>query len=410
MTPRDSAWPGATARSRARPELAGELGQPPAGGRAARDQAGVERVDGLVKVHSLRAVDGAGVTILHDFAADLAIARRRASSVGQPTSPGEARCSRKRSSTRRSPRRATARSPSTSAPITPASGTPPTGSAATRSPRPRSTGRRASRPRAMDYTDEEHEVWRTVCRELARQARALRLPRVPRGRGGARRCPTDRVPQLDEVSERPAAADRLRATTRPPGSSRCDEFYGSLGDGVFHSTQYLRHPPRRSTRPSPTSSTRSSATATCSPTRDFAELNRLAGHAAQRVETDEALQFLADVFWFTIEFGVMWEDGELRAYGAGHPVSYGEIEEFRTMEIRPLDLARDGHAALRHHPLPADPVRAPTSMDAADRRAWAASSPAFDDDTPARLEAAHSTAGDGPRATMEPSRSRAASR
>ena len=37
----------------------------------------------------------------------------------------------------------------------------------------------------------------------------------------------------------------------------------------------------------------------------FAELNRLAGDAARRAETQEALQLVADVFWFTIEFGVV---------------------------------------------------------------------------------------------------------
>ena len=74
----------------------------------------------------------------------------------------------------------------------------------------------------------------------------------------------------------------------------------------------------------------------------FAELKRLAGDAARRVQTDEALQFIADVFWFTLEFGVVWEDGELRAYGAGILSSYGEIEEFRQMEIRPLDFGEMG--------------------------------------------------------------------
>jgi phenylalanine-4-hydroxylase len=60
------------------------------------------------------------------------------------------------------------------------------------------------------------------------------------------------------------------------------------------------------------------------------------------VETDEALQFLADVFWFTIEFGVMREEGEVRAYGAGILSSYGEIEEFRGADLRPLDLLEMG--------------------------------------------------------------------
>ena len=68
-------------------------------------------------------------------------------------------------------------------------------------------------------------------------------------------------------------------------------------------------------------------------------MKRAAGEATTRVETDAALQAIADVFWFSLEFGVLWEDGELRAYGAGILSSYGEIEEFRSMEIRPLDIA-----------------------------------------------------------------------
>ena len=64
-----------------------------------------------------------------------------------------------------------------------------------------------------------------------------------------------------------------------------------------------------------------------------------AASVSTRVETDAALQTIADVFWFTLEFGVMYEESELRAYGAGILSSYGEIEEFRSMEIRPLDIA-----------------------------------------------------------------------
>ena len=70
----------------------------------------------------------------------------------------------------------------------------------------------------------------------------------------------------------------------------------------------------------------------------LADLYQAAGRASLRCDTDEALDRFSRVFWFTLEFGVVHEDGELRAYGAGLLSSYGEIESFRDAEIRPWDL------------------------------------------------------------------------
>ncbi len=117
------------------------------------------------------------------------------------------------------------------------------------------------------------------------------------------------------------------------------EFYGSLADGRFHSTQYVRHHDAPLYTPEPDLIHEVVGHAHLLADPQFAELNRLAGQAARRAETERGLQLVADVFWFTIEFGVLYEEGELRAYGAGILSSYGEIEEFRGMEIRPLDFA-----------------------------------------------------------------------
>jgi phenylalanine-4-hydroxylase len=77
----------------------------------------------------------------------------------------------------------------------------------------------------------------------------------------------------------------------------------------------------------------------------FAELYRLAGDASRRCESDAALEFFSRVFWFSLEFGVVWERGELRTYGAGLLSSYAEIELFRSAEVRPLDIAAMGSTA-----------------------------------------------------------------
>jgi phenylalanine-4-hydroxylase len=45
-----------------------------------------------------------------------------------------------------------------------------------------------------------------------------------------------------------------------------------------------------------------------------------------------------------MEFGVVWERGELRAFGAGILSSVGETASFREVEVQPADLVAMGHA------------------------------------------------------------------
>ena len=190
---------------------------------------------------------------------------------------------------------------------------------------------------SVAYTDEENGIWRRVCQELRVKHERYAVGEFLTAKA-ALGLPEDRVPQLEEVTE------RLRPLTgfvyRPaPGLVPLREFYGSLADRTFHSTQYVRHPSEPLYTPEPDIIHEVIGHGNVLASPRFAELNRLAGEAARRVETEEALQVVADVFWFTFEFGVVWEAGELKAYGAGILSSYGEIEEFRHMEIRPLDFA-----------------------------------------------------------------------
>ena len=62
-----------------------------------------------------------------------------------------------------------------------------------------------------------------------------------------------------------------------------------------------------------------------------AELNRLAGQAARRLETQAGRDFFAKVFWFSIESGSWWKTcsthPELRAYCAWLSPLDGRIKE-----------------------------------------------------------------------------------
>jgi phenylalanine-4-hydroxylase len=192
----------------------------------------------------------------------------------------------------------------------------------------------------IEYTEAEHEVWRIVSRELAPK-HAKYACRDFREAAAALALPTDRIPQLDEVTAglQPLTGWSYHAAA---GLVPLREFLGALGDRIFHSTQYIRHGAMPLYTPEPDLIHEVIGHGNLLASPRFAAIKREAGLAAQRVETDEALQFLADVFWFTIEFGVMREEGEVRAYGAGILSSYGEIEEFRGADLRPLDLLEMG--------------------------------------------------------------------
>jgi phenylalanine-4-hydroxylase len=197
-------------------------------------------------------------------------------------------------------------------------------------------------PPRIEYSEAEQNVWRTVRRELAPKYERYAIAEF-REAVEQVALPTDRVPGLDEVSARVAPLSGWRYVPAA-GLVPLREFYGSLERRVFHSTQYVRHPDVPLYTPEPDIVHEVIGHGHLLATPTFGELHRLAGVATNRLADDDNVRFLSKVFWFSLEFGVVVEDGELRAYGAGILSSYGEIEEFRGMEHRRLDIAEMGTA------------------------------------------------------------------
>jgi phenylalanine-4-hydroxylase len=77
---------------------------------------------------------------------------------------------------------------------------------------------------------------------------------------------------------------------------------------------------------------------------EFADLSQKIGEGSLSAD-DEQVEKLATLYWFTIEYGVLIEDGKLRAYGAGLLSSFGELEHALSgeVEVRAFDpvLAKD---------------------------------------------------------------------
>lgn len=190
------------------------------------------------------------------------------------------------------------------------------------------------------YIEEEHEVWRLVSAELAVKHRKYATAETLEGKERLG-LPTDHVPQLDEVNVllTPLTGFHYEPVSGLVGPS---DFYGRLGDGVFMSTQYIRHPSAPRYTPEPDVIHEVIGHGVKMATDEYAHLYRRFGVATKRCTDDEAVRFLSRVFWFTMEFGVHWESGELKCYGAGLLSSFGEIEQFRSVDIRPLSIVEMG--------------------------------------------------------------------
>lgn len=193
-----------------------------------------------------------------------------------------------------------------------------------------------------DYTGEEHEVWAEVSSALAQLHDRHACTAFLEGKD-ALQLPVDRVPQLSEVTGLldPIAEFRYQPVA---GLAPLRDFYRSFADGVFWSTQYLRHPsvPLYTPEPDVIHEVIGHANQLAAP--GYSDLYRMVGAAVERTETDHALRFLSRVFWYTMEFGVVYEGSEPKAFGAGILSSVGETEAFSGADIRPVDLLAMGNA------------------------------------------------------------------
>jgi len=192
------------------------------------------------------------------------------------------------------------------------------------------------------YTEQEHLVWKTIWRALEPAHRSHACAEYL---GCLERLGFDanRIPQLREVSRKVEALSGFRLEP-VAGLVEPRVFLESLANGVFLCTQYIRHHSTPLYTPEPDVAHEIIGHAVTLASPRFAELNRLFGVAVNRTVRDAELERLARIYWFTIEFGVLRENGDVKAYGTGLLSSAGELEEMHKAELRPLDL----HAAAHH--------------------------------------------------------------
>jgi len=178
-------------------------------------------------------------------------------------------------------------------------------------------------PPIIDYNEEEERIWREVSPRLdelhARYASRIYLD-AKRELGISEAA----IPQLRTLS------DQLKTRTGmhlvpAEGPIAYRIFYSCIAERGFPCTQFIRHGSKPEFTPEPDMIHDCLGHVPPLLNHDYAELLTMIGKAAVRASSGDHVLALKRLSWFSIEFGLIEEEGETRVFGAGILSSLGEI-------------------------------------------------------------------------------------
>ncbi|EOZ95449.1 Phenylalanine-4-hydroxylase [Indibacter alkaliphilus LW1] len=175
------------------------------------------------------------------------------------------------------------------------------------------------------YTEEDFKVWKILYeRQIVNLPKAASIAYLE----GIKEIgfSADKIADFDDVNKRLAKSTGWKIHV-VPGLIDDDLFFGLMNNKRFCSSTWLRKMEQLDYLEEPDMFHDAFAhmpLLTNQPYVDF--LEKLSGIALKHIENKWAIELLSRIYWFTIEFGLIRENGELRIYGAGILSSAGETK------------------------------------------------------------------------------------
>jgi phenylalanine-4-hydroxylase len=188
------------------------------------------------------------------------------------------------------------------------------------------------------YTTEEHGVWAELVRRRMPQIEAHGAQEYLDG-FEALCLPFDRLPKLTAVSAKLELRTGWNATP-VSGFMPGPAFFEMLAARRFPTTTWLRGRNSLEYTPEPDIFHDVFGHVPMHAHPVFADFLAHYGQLCARIQDEAILERIGRVFWYTVEFGLILQNGQVKVYGSGLISSNGECSNVlhRGCEVRPFDL------------------------------------------------------------------------
>ena len=190
----------------------------------------------------------------------------------------------------------------------------------------------------QDYTPEQHAVWALLVRRRHPQIEAHACREYLEGYEiiGLQE---DRLPNLASISERLGPRTGWNATP-VSGFLPGEAFFEMLAARKFPTTTWLRSADSLEYIPEPDIFHDVFGHVPMHAHPVFADFLQHYGAICSKPENADILERLGRLFWYTVEFGLIRQDGEIKVYGSGVISSHKECTNVieRGCDIRDFDL------------------------------------------------------------------------
>ncbi|ABC44477.1 phenylalanine-4-hydroxylase [Salinibacter ruber] len=181
-----------------------------------------------------------------------------------------------------------------------------------------------------DYPDEDHETWQILVERQMEQLPGRACEAYMRGQD-VLGLEGDRIPDLADLSRR-LNEETGWEVANVPGLIHEKNFFSLLSQRKFPSTNYVRGREELDYTPAPDCFHDIFGHMPMLTQPEFADFYQLYGQAAQNAEGADRPR-LERFHWFTVEFGLIQEQGEKRIFGAGIVSSNEEVTHALSEEV-----------------------------------------------------------------------------